>query len=403
MGANGSIAPALKLSARAARTGEVLDHLRQGRAETIAELAGLMGLARSTVAERVDLLLDQNLVRTAGETTPSRGRPASILAFNGAAGVVLVAQVGMSGTMVAVTDLTGEVLWASQVDLDVAEGPQALVDLLESEFERALGELGAEVGPVYGAGVGLPGDIEIAGARSATGTPLASWATYPLAGRLRDRFDRPVLVDHDVNFLALGEHRSCFANASIFLSLKVGTVIACGLVIDGSIVRGASGMLGEIGHTKVHGHDAPCLCGSRGCLNTVAGGHAIAARLREDGFDVHSAKEVAELANGGVVPAAQAVRAAGREIGDVMAAAINLLNPDAISVWGYLVDSGDQFLAGMQESIYRAALPSSARNVQLLRSAFGDDAGLRGAALSVIEHTLTPEAIDAQIATAVAA
>ena len=212
-----------------------------------------------------------------------------------------------------------------------------------------------------------------------------------------------MFVDRDVNFLALGEHRTSWPDARVFLCLKVGTVIACGLVIDGQVVGGATGLLGEIGHTKVHGHDEPCTCGSRGCLNTVAGGAALAAQLHGHGFDVRNAREVSELANRGVLEAVQAVRAAGRQIGDVMAAAINLLNPDVIAVWGYLVDAGDQFLVGMQEAIYKTALPASARAVSIARSPYGDDAGLRGAALTVIEHTLDPEAIDAFVTESAAA
>ena len=122
------------------------------------------------------------------------------------------------------------------------------------------------------------------------------------------------------------------------------------------------------------------------------------AQLREGGFDVHTAREVSELADRGVLEAVQAVRGAGRQIGEVMAAAINLLNPDVIAVWGYLVDTGDQFLAGMQEAIYKTALPASARAVSLARPPHGDDAGLRGAALTVIDSTLSPEAIDAFVA-----
>jgi len=384
---------------RLARTGEVLDLLRRGAAETTADLAATMGVARSTVTERLEVLFQHGLIVTVGETSGARGRPASRLAFNESAGVTLAAQVGMSGTMVAVTNLAADVLWYRQIDLDVAEGPEALLALLEEQFGAGLDELGDAAGRLYGVGIGLPGDLEIAG----TGTATASWLSFPLAERLEARFERPVFVDRDVNFLALGEHRTCWPDARVFLCLKVGTVIACGLIVDGHVVRGATGLLGEIGHTKVHGHEEPCTCGSRGCLNTVAGGGALARQLREHRFDIYTAREVAELANQGVLEAVQAVRGAGRQIGDVMAAAINLLNPDVIAVWGYLVDTGDQFLAGMQEAIYKTALPSSARAVSLARSPFGDDAGLRGAALTVIEHTLTPEAIDAFITESVAA
>jgi predicted NBD/HSP70 family sugar kinase len=355
-----------------------------------------MGIARSTVTERIDVLLRHGLIVGVGETSGARGRPASRFAFNGSAGVTLAAQVGMSGVLMAVTNLAADVLWYRKVDLDVGEGPEALLAVLDEHFSEGLEEVGAGAGRLYGVGIGLSADLDIAGA-------TASWRAFPLAERLQARFESPVFVDRDVNFLALGEHLTSYPDARVFLCLKVGTVIACGLIIDGHVVRGASGLLGEVGHTKVPGHDEPCTCGSRGCLNTVASGRALAAQLHEQGFDVHSAREVSELANRGVLEAVQAVREAGREIGDVMAAAINLLNPDVITVWGYLADAGDQFLAGMQEAIYKTALPASARAVSLARPPHGDDAGLRGAALTVIEHVLEPDAVDAFVAESVAA
>ena len=388
--------PVAPSAPRLARTGEVLDLLRRGAAATTADLAETMGVARSTVTERLEVLLQHGLIVSDGETSGARGRPAGRLAFNKSAGVTLAAQVGMSGMLMAVTNLAADVLWYRKVDLDVGEGPEGLLELLEENFAAGLDEVGADQRRIYGLGIGLPGDLEIAGT-------AASWRSFPLADRLQARFERPVFVDRDVNFLALGEHRTSWPDARVFLCLKVGTVIACGLIIDGQVVRGATGLLGEIGHTKVHGHDEPCNCGSRGCLNTFASGGALAAQLHEHGFDIHSAREVSELANRGVLEAVQAVREAGRQIGDVMAGAINLLNPDVIAVWGYLVDAGDQFLVGMQEAIYKTALPASARAVSLARSPYGDDAGLRGAALTVIEHTLKPEAIDALVAESTAA
>ena len=386
-------------SLRLARTGEVLDLLRRGAAETTADLAATMGLARSTVTERLDILLKHGLIVSVGETSGARGRPASRLAFNASAGVTLAAQVGMSGMLMAVTNLAADVLWYRKVDIDVSEGPAALLRDLERHFDEGLAEVGADAGRLYGVGIGMPGDLEIAG----TGATTAQWRSFPLAQGLQERYERPVFMDRDVNFLALGEHRTSWPDARVFLCLKVGTVIACGLIIDGQVVRGATGLLGEIGHTKVHAHEEPCTCGSRGCLNTVAGGAALAARLHEHGFDIHTAREVSELANRGVLEAVQEVREAGRQIGDVVAGAINLLNPDVIAVWGYLVDAGDQFLVGMQEAIYKTALPAAARAVTLARSPYGDDAGLRGAALTVIEHTLDPDAIDAFVTDAAAA
>jgi predicted NBD/HSP70 family sugar kinase len=380
-------------SPRIARTGEVLDLIRRGVAVTTTELAASMGVARSTVTERLDLLTKHRLVVPAGEKALSRGRPAGMLAFNPRAGVTLVAQVGMSGTLVASSDLAGNFLWREQVQLDVAQGPNALSAMLEEKFSAGLAEVGGDGSRVHGVGIGMPGDIDIAAARSPSAAASA-WATDRIGTRLGEVFDCPVFIDRDVNFLALGEQRASWPSAKVLLCLKVGTVIACGLVVDGVVVRGASGLFGEIGHSKVAGADGACICGSRGCLNTVAGGTAVAAQLRARGHDIYTAREVAQLANHGVVEAVQAVRTAGVQIGQVVASAINLLNPDVVTVWGYLNDAGDQFLAGMHEAIYKDALPSSARTLSLEGSRLGDDAGIRGAALTVVENTLRPELID---------
>lgn len=356
-----------------------------------------MGLARSTVTERLDLLMKHGLVVPSGETSTGRGRPANRLAFNGGAGLTLAAQVGMSGTLTAVTDLAGEVLWIDQVHLDVTEGPEAVGTMLLEQFDTGIAAVGAGR-RIHGLGIGLPGDIEIA-ARSGSNPTATPWSSDSLNTRLAARFSCPVFADRDVNYLAVGEHRTSWPDSKALLCLKVGTVVAAGLVIGGEVVRGAGGLFGEIGHTKVPGATAPCACGSRGCLNTVAGGVVLADTLRAKGHDARTARDVTLLANRGVVDALEAVRDAGVRIGEVVASAINLLNPDVITVWGYLVDAGEQqFLAGMHEAIYKHALPSSARILTLEQSRLGDDAGIRGAALTVIEHALSPERVDGYFA-----
>jgi predicted NBD/HSP70 family sugar kinase len=380
-----------------ARTGEVLDLVRRGIAGTTTELAASMGLARSTVTERLDLLMKHDLVVTSGETTTGRGRPASRLVFNQAAGLTLAAQVGMSGTLIAVTDLAGDVHWINQVHLDVAEGPEAFGAMLVEEFTTGLEAVGAGR-RVHGIAIGLPGDIEITARNGARG-PAEPWNADSITARLSESFGRcPVFTDRDVNYLALGEHRTSWPDSSALLCLKVGTVVAAGLVINGEVVRGAGGLFGEIGHTKIAGATAPCACGSRGCLNTVAGGAVLAAALRAKGHDAHTARDVTALAGRGVIDALEAIRDAGVQIGEVVASVINLLNPDVVTVWGYLVDAGEPFLAGMHEAIYKNALPASARILTLEPSRLGDDAGIRGAALTVIEHALSPERVDGYFA-----
>jgi predicted NBD/HSP70 family sugar kinase len=376
--------------ARVARAGEVLQLIRRGSASTISELAGTMRLARSTISERVDLLVELGLVMPQGEVVLGRGRPATALAFNGAAGVVLTAQLGMSGIRVGVSDLAGTILVTRSADVEIGLGPDEVLSRLEAELDRALDDAGRTREHVFG--IGIPGRIEL---ETAPGIGSSRpWREFPIEQRLTSAFGVPAVVGRGTSLLSVAEHHDFHPDADVLLGVKAGTVIECGVVIDGRIIPGRGGLVGEIGHTPVAGSDALCVCGNSGCLNAVAGGAALVRSLTGQGYPVDSARDVAVLAQEGVVAAGQAVREAGRQIGEVLAGAVNLLNPDVIVVWGYLADAGEQLFAGIRESLYRDGVPAATQHLALERARLGDDAGIRGAATTVIEQVLSPAQVD---------
>ena len=380
---------------RAERAGEVLDLVRRGQARTTGELATQMGWARSTVQERVQLLLREELLTSTSSVQLGRGRPAMGLAFNPSAGIVLAVQVGVTGSRVALTDLATEVLWSDVVDTGISARPGELITAIDETSANALVTLGLPASRLRGIGIGLPGKVELA---TASSSDVGEWLRYPIADALSESYGVPVHVDQDVNLLALGEQRSSWPEADVFVCVKVGTVIGCGLVINGSVVRGATDLAGEIGHTHVAGNEQPCACGNKGCLNVVAGGGALAATLTAAGIATANARDVARLARDGSVPAVQAVREAGRNIGEALAGTINLLNPTAISVWGYLADAEDHLFTGLREGIYGHAVPAATAHLTLERARLGDEAGIRGAAMVVIEHLLDPVNVDFELA-----
>ncbi len=146
----------------------MLHLIRDGRASTRAELVELTGLARSTVAQRIDALLAQRLVVPAGSSASTGGRPPKTFAFNRAAGVVLAADLGATHSRVAVTDLAGGVLAEGREDIPIARGPEPVLEWLERTFDRLLEESGLDRESVRGVGVGVPGPVEFK-----TGTPVA--------------------------------------------------------------------------------------------------------------------------------------------------------------------------------------------------------------------------------------
>ncbi len=383
--------------------GALLRLIRDGQASTRAELVALTGLARSTVAQRMEALLSQRLVVPAGGSVSTGGRPPQMFAFNREAGVVLAADLGATHSRLAVTDLGGDVLAEGAEDVAIAEGPEAVLGWLETKLDALLDEVGRSHDDVRGVGVGVPGPVEFA-----TGTPVAppimpGWDGYRVADRLADHFGAPTLVDNDVNIMALGEHWKAWRAYDHLLYVKVGTGIGCGIITDGRIHRGAQGAAGDIGHIHVPGNEEICRCGNRGCLEAVAGGGAMATRLRAEGIAADNSRDVVRHVRDGRPEAMQLVRQAGRELGEVLAASVNFFNPGVIVIGGDIAHADEHLLAGVREVVYQRAVPLGTRSLRIVRSALDDRAGVIGAAVMVIEHVLAPEAIDRMLANAAAA
>lgn len=382
------------VAGRVSRTGETLLHIRRQGSATVSELASTMGVARSTVAERLDRLRAHGLVHIEPAEINGRGRPAATYTFAPDAGCLLTCHLGMTGMQLGVCDLAAQLLVSTTVDLEIEQGPQVVVDAMADAFGELLSELGSAAEQIYGIGVGLPGPVELASTAVVEGH---SWSKYEIADRLSERFGAPAFVDQDVNLLALGEQKGAWPDTRVLLCLKVGSVIGCGIVIDGRIVDGSSGLAGEIGHTGIAGHDEPCGCGNRGCLNTVAGGRALVARLTDEGLALDHVRDIVRLCDEGVSQARLAIRQAGRDIGTVLAGAVNLLNPGVVALWGYLAGAEEHLMAGLRESLYKGANPSASRHLQLVSTELGDTTGLAGAALMVVEQVLAPHAIDRRL------
>lgn len=380
--------------------GHLVQLLRDGIATTRPQLVEITGVSRSAISQRVDALLEAGLIIEDGPTESTGGRPAQRLRFDHEHGLVLVADLGATHARLAVTDLAGTVLAEYAQDQAISDGPAKVLDWVRTQFDLLLDELNTTYNAVRGIGIGVPGPVEHASGRAVSPPIMPGWDGYPIPEHFAD-LDVPVLVDNDVNIMALGEYWSYWRHSvDDLLFIKVGTGIGCGVVASGQIHRGAQGAAGDLGHVRVHGHeDATCRCGNVGCVEAVAGGRAIAERLRAHGHEVDDARGVVELVLAGDRDATRAVRDAGRELGQVVAAAVNFFNPSVIVIGGDLADAHEQLLAGIREVVYQRSLPLATRHLRLVPAQLGDGAGIRGAAVMVIETILAPSAVDGMLTT----
>jgi predicted NBD/HSP70 family sugar kinase len=375
--------------------GALLQLIREGRAATRAELVELTGLARSTIVQRVDALLASGLIYDAGGSASTGGRPSTVFAFRRDAGVVLVADLGATHCHLAVVNLGNEPLAELSADLPITEGPERVLGWVRDRFAELLVRAGRSATDVRGIGIGVPGPVELATGQAVNPPIMPGWDGFSIPSWFAGAYDVPVLVDNDVNIMAIGEHWVHWRDIAHLLFVKAGTGIGCGIIANGEIHRGAQGAAGDIGHIQITDReDAVCRCGNVGCLEAVAGGGAMAQALARAGIAAANSRDVVRLVRGGNREAISMVRHAGREIGRVLAAAVNLFNPSVIVLGGDLAHAHEQLLAGVREEVYRRSLPLATRHLRILRSELDERAGINGAAVMVIEHVLAPEAID---------
>lgn len=386
-----------------ATTGQLFSLVRDGRADTRSELARLTGLSRTAVAARVQALLDSGLVVESTQdprSTPVGGRPPVRLHLDRGAGVVLAAAVGRSRTQLAVCDLGGEVLVARDVEQEVGQRPEELMPRAVAALGELLADAGRDAAQVLGVGLSIPGTVDQEKGASLDSPIMTGWDGVPLAPYVEALTGAPVFCDNDANVMALSERRGHLEHYRELLFVKASTGIGVGVVSGGTVLRGAVGAGGEIGHTRSpDAHDLACRCGSTGCLETIASGWALVRRGQELGLPVEHVRDLVGLAVDGEGEARQLVRSAGRHIGEVLAGAVNLLNPQVVVVGGDLAAAYDPFVAGLREALYSAATALATRDLAIVPLTHADRSGVVGCAALALHHVLDSAAVDRRLRT----
>ena len=374
---------------------EIFQLLHDGVPRTRAELAAMTGLARSTIGLRLDVLAGLGLVGPFADAASTGGRPPSRVALIPSARVVLAADFGAGHVNLALTDLMGVELTSDRRLIDIADGPESTLGGMVTGADALLDRWGRTRDDLIGVGIGLPGPVQFATGRPVNPPIMPGWDGFDVPGWVRRHLDVPVLVDNDVNIMALGERNHAWPATDHFLFVKVATGIGSGIISGGRLQRGAQGIAGDIGHVQIpRGAGVVCHCGNVGCLEAVASGPALAASLRRLGYDCPGGREVVELVRAGNVDAVQAVRQAGRDLGEVLTACVNMVNPSVIAIGGSMAQAGEHLLAGVREVVYQRSMPLATEHLSIVPSRAGDRAGLMGASMLAIHHALSPAAID---------
>ncbi|MDZ5619616.1 ROK family protein [Nocardioides sp. HM23] len=375
--------------------GDLLELVRTGRARTRSELRHLTGLSRTAVVSRVSALAEAGLLLLGGELDSTGGRRPGSLLFNKDAGVVLAAAIGRSRSQLAVFDLVGVELGVASFDHELGAGPDAVMPEVTAQLRKLVDAVGR---PVFGIGVSLPGAVDPARGISVDSPVLAAWAGVDLAPYLAALGDVPIFVGNDADVLARSERMGYAGVYQDLIVVKASTGLGLGIIAEGRVVAGHLGAAGEIGHTKVDAAAGlPCRCGDSGCLETVAGGWALVNRMAEAGRAISHVRELTAMAVAGDPEAKQLLRESGRRLGEPLAVAINLLNPEAVVIGGDMAGAFDVYSAGVRESVYARASAIATRELRIVPSTFGDRAGVVGCAAMALDQVLSADAVQSRL------
>jgi glucokinase-like ROK family protein len=366
-----------------------------------AELGEAVELSKSKVAVEIDRLTELGLVEPQGLAASRGGRRSQLVGLASSMRFVGI-DIGATSIDVAVTDGEMRLLAHAGVPFDVRRGPKLVLQQAIDLVAKLRADGAAD--EVHGVGIGVPGPVSQREGAPIMPPIMPGWNRFPVRSTLGAALGAPVAIDNDVNIMALGElHAGTARSVSNFLFVKIGTGIGCGIIVDGSVYRGADGAAGDIGHIRIEDSGPTCTCGNNGCLEAFFGGAALArdaeAAARSgrsfvlaERLAAHgslTAEDVGIAAAAGDPVAVALVRDGGQRFGLALASLVSFFNPAMVVIGGGVAGLGHRLLAEIRGVVYRRSLPLATGNLPIVLSELGATAGVVGAARLVSDSVLS--------------
>ncbi len=309
---------------------------------------------------------------------------------------VLAADFGGTHLRSAIVTEAGEILHREDHPTQSATNPQGVVAQIVEMLAGTVAASGASPLAVCIATAGL---INADQGKVILAPNIPGFRNLVLTTPVAERLSVPAYIENDASAAALGEFRfGAGRGTRHLLHATLGTGIGGGIVIDGKLYRGASGLAGEIGHIILNPAGPKCNCGSRGCLEAMVSGVAFAGRaakiisegkspvlLEIVGDGEATAEHLYEAAVKGDTLCEAEIRHGGHLLGLGLGSLVNVLNPDAVTLSGGLLAMGDMLIGPMREAMYSLAYGPAAGTL-LRTSELGEDSGLLGAAAVAFER-----------------
>lgn len=382
----------------------VLQRIYENAPVSRIELARSTGLNKATISSLITELLEDRFVREIGEGTEKRaGRREVLLDLDPRRGCMVSAEIGVGFISVLCTDFKAGTVWRER-ELTENQDPAAVLEKTVTILEKARAAGEAQVGPLQGIAVGIPGLIDRESGKLLI-APNLGWNDVEILSPLKRKFDVPVFIDNEATFAALGERYFGVARGrSDVLYISAGVGIGGGLIIGGQIFNGAGGFASEFGHMRTDPAGIRCGCGNTGCWETQASQTALfrnlSAEIGKGKKTSISKKEIKELSVPAVVRAARsgdaAALAALRTTAEYLANGIDSLvkafDPEVVVFGGILSLAGQFLLPVVEMELAKRSMVADRRVTPVVPAQFGSDAAAMGGIAKIFQSILADPA-----------
>ena len=387
---------------------EVLRALRLRGRISRTEISNITGWSKAKTSQEIRGLVDKGYLVDVGEGASQGGRKPRLLRLNNGLGYVIGIDIGATSLELALADVGGRILQRRYEPADVRLKPEVVLGRCRELIEEMLDAQGSHPGQILGIGVGVPGPVDFARGVLVAPPLMPDWQDFPIRDFFKEFFPSVyVVVDNDVNIMALGEQRAGDgANVDHFIFIKIGTGIGAGIISNGKIHRGSDGCAGDIGHVCVDKDGPICRCGNTGCLEAMAAGPAIVEKAMQAAQN-GSSPLLSQMrkANGGILrpedvnaacreadqAALEIIRSSGQMVGDVLATLVNFFNPSHIFIGGGIANFGNHLLVAIRQAVLRRSLPLATTRLSINFSRAGADTGITGAVALASEYLFMVE------------
>jgi predicted NBD/HSP70 family sugar kinase len=386
----------------ASSRGLVLDLVRFRGPISRVEIADLTGLTQGTISNVVRALLAEGLVQETGARKYTGGQPRVMLTLNPRSRFSVGVQLDADWIVVVVVDAAASVIARARVRGARSSAPPDVVSAVAHQVDVLLRATGIDPELVVGLGVAAPGILDLQAGTILVARTLEPWRDFPVQQALQEATGLQVYLDSDATAAAVGEFwggglEGSRAHCTVYMGASIGV----GIVIDGSVYRGASSNTGPLGYMRMPGDRATRgmtveeLAGPRAIAEraraAIAAGRSSSAQLSLDGDPFSDFAAVANAAVLGDPLSLALIKESAEHLAAAVTTVVNLLDADSLVLAGpSFTIAGSIYLTIVRDQNRTDFVAQAKHDVSVELSINIADAAAVGAAALVLQHRLAP-------------